>query len=221
MGDKFNREVHDKNLHLKNLLIHYSKFVDKDRLKSSPKEYGKYLDKLKSEIFLDFKKNILFIGKGINKFDVFLACLLKYDKLKTYYSCDISTLTDIALGQMGIDNINVKPEDSKQTVNNINEDILLIYGNRFSSSFKNISIINNVAINRIDLDKHKRTWVYFDGTVDEMRRQEWSNLVYELFSNDERFDIIDLNSNSKIVGKNKNHKAVDLSNTNSNLLDVY
>lgn len=213
-----------KDYHIKSFISNYKKYFDVDLIKKNENEFYKKLDNVRKEILKieDVGKNTLFLGNDqeIDKY-VFLSCFSVLNRLVSSRYVNMMNIIDIWFKNNTSDNMKIEDEDVLYSEQDIKEDVLCVYVNKWMSMNKLTAVILNTVISsrngRVNRKGEKLiTWVYYNGSVGELKNSCLGE-VYNMFSSDKHFyQIIDLSSKGLKV-----HNSINTSTSVNPLDDIY
>lgn len=216
----------DKDFHIKNFVLHYKKYLDLYLVKADEKKFNEILDTTRGEILKidSVEKNTLFIcGADISRY-VFLSAFSRMPRLVSNRLMNVMDLQDVWWQNSNSDNVKKEDEEVLHSEQDIREDVLCIFID--SSMFTNdgsAKIVNTVLSSRADrVNKRYEsliTWVFYRGSVENLKNDKSMSLVYDFFISDPvHYQVVDLSSLSGILqGVDK----LKIDNTQKSLKDIY
>ena len=195
------------------LMIHYRQFVDSDiseKMQGSAEhwEIGLFTEwhKRLNPIFLrlpkrDYDNNILFVCDEKIMKKVFFSAFawLPKSSFVDFKYLDLLSVQEIWYGRFKKNEYYDNDTDALYTFQNINHDVLCTYvSSDMAEVGKTPEILTTVILSRFEntgrRTKHQNTWIYFEGTIEELRNSKFS--LWESFFK-RNGAIIDLNPESK------------------------
>ena len=192
-------------------MIHYREFVDKDiskRMIGYSTDWDtdviqKWASKVKP-IYdkipkCDYDNSILFICNEAIKAEVFFSAFLRLSKIVGFQAIDIMTIQDLWYGRNKRKNYSLDELEDLHSFQDIREDVLCFY---VTSNMIEVGKVPEIMITLMSArsgkngrkSKNQNTWIYYQGTIDELRNSRFS--LWESFF-DKNGLIIDLNPQRK------------------------
>lgn len=193
-------------------MIHYKSLVDNDisrRMEGSPENWGitvarewvmrfkPIYDRMPEN---DYNNNILFICDEPLMRELFFSAFCRISKLVDYRQIDIMTIQDLWNGRFNKNNyfMDYAPEEI-HSFEDLKEDVLCL---RVTGSMAEVGkvpeIMSTVMSARSgksgQIIKNQITWIYYQGTIDELRNSKFN--LWESFFEKNGL-IIDLNPQNK------------------------